>query len=222
MALAGDDHVLVAAEADAGGLASFEGGQGRDRSHRIGLGFFPAKAAPHAQTGHHHPVVGQVQHIRHRVLGGRGVLGGGIHLKVALSIRNCPRRLGLQVEMVLPVHVHFPFQHMVCAFEGSQSVASGTEVRRAVEALRFNCFGNRQNRRQRLVLNLDLLSTKPGGGFRFAHHPDDGLAPVADFIRRQQRFVVADSSRYRSCRGCLRALTPLRLPQSLKLPKYPP
>jgi hypothetical protein len=60
VALAGNHHVLMAAEADPGGLSGFERGQGRDRSHRVRLGLLPAKAAPHAQAGHHHPVVWQV------------------------------------------------------------------------------------------------------------------------------------------------------------------
>ena len=161
------------------GWPVFEGGQGRDRSHRIGLGFFPAKSRPPcadrspppgcwAGPTHPPPCAGWT----------RGCWVEEIHLKVALSIRNCPRRLGLQVEMVLPVHVHFPLP------------AHGLRFRRLSE----RCLGYRGPARcgsscasiasgidriagKRLVLNLDLLSTKAGRRFPFRPPPRRWAGP---------------------------------------------
>ena len=101
-----------------------------------------------------------------------------------------------------------------CAARGQPGVgvAAADRARRALEALgRDGVLGMRDQRRQRLVVDLDRLRALPGRLQRLAEHPADGV-PVEHHLGGEQRLVVllagvvdARARRRRSAPGPRRA-----------------
>ena len=78
VALAGERHVEPAWQAHTNGALGFPRAQGCDGRPRIGLDFFTAERAAHAEALHGNEVARDAENPRDDFLGFAGVLGGGI------------------------------------------------------------------------------------------------------------------------------------------------
>ena len=104
MALAGDDHVVIAVIAHLAGPSRQARGHRTGHRQRVALAFLAAKAATHAPGFDAHPVKGHGQCLGHLVLDLAGMLGRGMHQHVAVFLRQGQCDLAFQIEMFLPAH----------------------------------------------------------------------------------------------------------------------
>ena len=92
VALAGDDHVVVAVGAALGGAAGLLGDDGADAGEQVALGLLAAEGAAHAADLDRDRVRGHVQHLGDHVLDLGRVLGRGVDRDLVVLARHRPAR----------------------------------------------------------------------------------------------------------------------------------
>ena len=110
MSFARQLHVEVAIELDAHRSAGLDRRQSHQRSERVALGFLAAEAAAHAGRLDHDLMAGQMQHLGHDGLNFRGMLRGRIDQHRAVFTRLGPRRLRLEIKMLLAAKLKLAFK----------------------------------------------------------------------------------------------------------------
>ena len=112
MPLAGDRHIEAARKADPHRTAGLASAQRGDGGEGIGLRFFAAESAAHAQALHRDHVSRHAQHARDNLLRLAGMLRGRVQRDAARFVQPGHGRLRLQVEMLLAADVNFAFDAM--------------------------------------------------------------------------------------------------------------
>ena len=112
MALAGDDHIIIAVIAHFAGLAGQTRGNRTGAGQSIALTFLAAKAPAHATGFDADGMHGFANGLGDLVLNFSGVLGGGVHQHVPTFLRKRDGGLTLKVKMFLSAHVEHAFYHV--------------------------------------------------------------------------------------------------------------
>ena len=190
--LAGEDHVLVAVGSDTHGASGVARAQGGERGPGVALGFLAAETAAHTWALHDDLVTRDVQHMGHDGLNLRWMLGGRLHEHRAVLARLRPGNLAFQVEMLLTAEGKLAAELPGGARKFCGGVAAPDTVRRGVETFRSYGLGDRQDRRQRLVLHLDRVRREAAFFQRITQHQRDHLTVERNLFVREQNFVLAD------------------------------
>ena len=170
MALAGDDHVIVAVIAHLAGPPRGAGRQRTGHGQRIALAFLAAKAAAHAAHLDAHRAHRQMQGMGDLVLHFGRVLGGRVDDHVAPLLRQGQRDLPFQIEMLLAAHLDLPADPMGGGGDGGGGFTPGPDHRTGLEPA---------------VRGQRLIHRQQGGAFGIAdlahpRRPARGLVAVGD------------------------------------------
>ena len=190
MPLPGDHHVLVTIEPDPH-LASGPGGGERRQGRQGGrLRLLPPKSAAHPRTFDHHAVHRQREHVRDDMLDFRGMLGRRADENCAVFPALRPSGVRFEIKMILSAKGEFALKSMRRFRQGSSHIAAPDEVWVAVKAVPRNRLLDRENRRQRLVVDDDL----GGGGatrfLRIPHHQSDDLSVIKCLLVGEQNLIM--------------------------------
>ena len=101
------------------------------------------------------------------------------------------RRVGLQVEVLLPGELEFAFEDVRATREGGLRFAAAQHGPRTLVALRGDGLLDRDQRRQRLVFDGDLGGPDPGRLEGVGEHPAHRV-PVVHDLAGEQRLVMLD------------------------------
>ena len=124
VALAGDDHVVVAVGAQLGGAAGLLRDEGRRGGEQVRLGFLAAEGSAHAPDFDGDGVGGDVQHVGYDVLDLAGVLGRGMDEHFVILAGDRHGDLAFQVEVVLAADGNPAFQAAGSGGDGLGGVAA--------------------------------------------------------------------------------------------------
>ena len=163
----------------------------RDGRIPVRLHLLAAETAAHAQALHGDLVVRLAQHVRHDVLRLGRMLRRGLDEDLPVLVDAGQRRVGLQIEMLLPGELELAFEDVRAAREGGLRFAAAQHGPRTLVALRGDGLLDRDQRRQRLVFDGDLGGPDPGRLEGFGEHPAHRVAVIHD-LAGEQRLVVLD------------------------------
>ena len=191
VALAGDDHVVVAIGPGLRRPAALRGHQRGGGGEQVSLGLLAAEGAAHAAHLDGHGVRRHAQHLRDHALNLAGMLSRGDHRHIVVLAGNRHGNLSLEVEVVLPADGHAIRHAARRPLEGSRRVAARQGQRfgdeRPRRPRRLDC----KDRRQRRVCD----HRQPRGAARLIArargHGEDRLSGVFDQIGREHGLVVA-------------------------------
>ena len=190
VALAGDDHIVIAVIAHPAGLPGQPGGNRTGNGQRVALAFLAAKAAAHPPHFDPDGVHRQPQRLGNLVLHLGRVLGRGMDHHVAIVLRQGQRHLPLQIEMLLSADLDPALDHHWRCSNRGLRVALAPQLR---PALKPRTGGQRVvNRQDRLFLGIGnppqpcgLARRQMAGG----HHQKHRLTDVMHQAPRQQRLI---------------------------------
>ena len=187
--LAGHRQVLAAGEPQPHRPPREPGAQRRDGRVAVRLHLLAAEAAPHPQALHGHLVGGHAEHVRHDVLGLGGVLGAALHEHLPVLVDLGQGALGLEVEVLLPADLELAAEDVRRAGQGVVDVPALDGGPAALEAARRDGLAQPDDRRQRLVVDLNGQRPEPRRLEARAQHPADGV-PAEHHLGGEQRLVV--------------------------------
>nr|GEU28080.1 hypothetical protein [Tanacetum cinerariifolium] len=192
VALAGDQHVVVAVGAQLD--RAFQPGRrnaGRRRPKRR-LRFLAAEAPAHAPALDLHLVRMHAQRMRDHVLHLARMLGGALHQHAVVLFRDRVGDLPFQVKLLLAAHEQLAPGHARRHVErGLEVAALQAHGRHHVRLRRFR-FLRRQDRGQFLVVDLGAARGAAGVVMGVRHHDEHRLAHVQHFAGAENRIVVDD------------------------------
>ena len=189
--LAGHRHVLRAVQPQPHRPPGDAGAERGDRRVAVRLHLLAAEAAAHPQALHRDLGVRQAQDVRDDLLGLARVLGRRLDEDLPVLVDRGERGVGLQVEVLLAGELELALEDVRAAGPRGLRVAAPQRRAGALEALRRDRLGDRDQRRQRLVVDLDGQGAQPGRLQRLGEHPAHGVARVHHLVR-EQRLVVLD------------------------------
>ena len=187
--LARHRHVLGAGEAQPDRTAGQRGAERGDRGEAVRLHLLAAEAAAHPQALHGDLVARQAQHVGDDLLGLARMLRARLDEDLPVLVDERERRVRLQVEVLLPGELELALEDVGARVPLRLGLAAAHGRPGALEALRRDRLGHRDQRRQRLVLDLDAARPEPGGFEGLAEHPAHRVPAEAD-LRREERLVV--------------------------------
>ena len=132
------------------------------------------------------------EHVGDDLLGLGGVLGAALHEHLSALVDEGERGVGLEVEVLLAGHLGDAAEHVGGAGEALLDVTARDDGLAALEALRLDRLGQRHDRGQLLVVDLDGGRAQPGGLERLPQHPADGV-PDEHHDLGEERLVVLDA-----------------------------
>ncbi len=187
--LAGHGQVLGPVEPEphrTAGQLGAERGHGREA---VRLHLLAAEAAAHPQALHGHLVGGHPEHVRDDLLGLGGVLGAALDEHLPVLVHLGERRVGLQVEVLLPGELELAGEHVRGVGEARVDVAVRHHGARAVVAVGRDGVLEGDQGGQFVEVHLDGLRAEPGRLQRLAEHPGDRVAVEHDLVG-EERLVV--------------------------------
>ncbi len=190
VALAGDDHVVVAIEAQLDGPAAAHGGDGRGACQERGLAFLAAETPAHAAAMDADLVRVAPEGVRHEVLHLAGMLRRAHHEHAAIFLRQGDRDLALEVEVVLAAQLEHALQALRRARQAWQRLAAHDRVRGRDEARRGDRLADPEDGGERLVIDAGLARGAPRRVVRVGHDQEDRLAGVLHQAVGEDRVVV--------------------------------
>lgn len=196
VALAGDQEVVIAVQAQldrALELARRDGGPHREVA---GLGFLAAKAAAHAPAFDTHRVLVNAQRVRHPVLHLAGVLRAGINQPLVLLLGQHVGDLAFKVEMLLAADFQRAMQGVQRAFQRLDGITALHKNRWQHIALRLQGITQVQDGGQDVDVAAHLARGAPGLHHRFGHHHADHLADVLHGAMGKHRPVVREVAQH--------------------------
>ena len=167
------------------------GAERGDRGVAVRLHLLAAEAAAHPQALHGDLGVREAQDVRDDLLGLAGVLRRRLDEHLPVLVDAGERGVGLQVEVLLAGELELALEDVRAGGPGRLRVATAQRGTGALEALRRDRLGDRDQRRQRLVVDLDGRGAEPGRLQRLAEHPAHRV-PRVHHLAREQRLVVLD------------------------------
>ncbi len=192
VALAGDDHVVVAVRPQLHRPLQLAGRQRRDDGEQVGLGFLAAEPAAHAPDLDRDGMRADAEHLRHHVLHLARVLGRGHHQHVLILAGNGERDLALEVEMILTADRHRGLEPARTGLQRCGDIAA-LELQRLRDQ-RPAGFARRSDIEQRRGFFINRLGQQrrlPRLAPCPRHHRKERLAVMRDHIRRENRLVMA-------------------------------
>ncbi len=190
VALAGDDHVVVAVGAQLGGAAGLLGDQGRRGGEQVRLGFLAAEGSAHAPDFDGDGVGGDVQHVGDDVLDLAGVLGRGMDQHFVVLAGDRHGDLAFEIEVVLAADGNTAFQAAGCCGDRLGGVAALQGHRREDDGAGLPRLGRGQDGVEVLVIGHGEADGAAGLLAGLGGDGEQGLAGVFDQVVGEQRFVV--------------------------------
>ncbi len=190
--LAGDDHVVVAVEAEldrTAGLVRTQRGYRRDDGS---LAFLAAEAAAHAPHFDRDVAGSEAQDARHPVLHLGRVLGRAVDQHVAVFPGHREGNLPFEIEMVLAADFEFPGQAVRRLGNGPGGVAALHDLRLGDVALGSKRVSDRQYRRLFGDVEGDQCGGVARGGKAVGDDASDGVADIFDGPFGKQRLAAND------------------------------
>ena len=160
--LARHRHVLGAGEAQPDRTAGQRGAERGDRGEAVRLHLLAAEPAAHPQALHGDLVARQAQHVGDDLLGLARVLRARLDEDLPVLVDERERRVRLQVEVLLPGELELALEDVGTRVPLRLGLAAAHGRPGALEALRRDRLGHRDQRRQRLVLDLDAAPPRAG------------------------------------------------------------
>ena len=197
MALAGDQKIVVAVQAQLDGAFQLLGGHGGPHGQVPGLRFFTAKTTAHASALHAHGMVVQSQRVGDPVLHLAGVLGAAVHHPLVLFLRQHIGHLAFKIEMLLPAHFQRAAQGVGGGSQCCVGIAPTHKHGRQHVAFFFQRLVHAQDGGQGFDGELHFA-----GGAACLHHrggenqPDD-LTDVLHRVRGKHRLVARKGGQHR-------------------------
>ena len=139
---------------------------------------------------------------------------------VAVLAALGPRRLGLEVEVLLAADLELAFERAARSASAASQSPRRMKCGSVWKLSAAIASRDREDRRQRLVFDLDLRRGRAAGLQRLADDQRDELAVEEHLVVREQRLVVAARRRRRSRRGRPRRAAPRRRPASRAPPRH--
>ena len=119
------------------------------------------------------------------------VLGAALHEDLAALVDERERGVRLEVEVLLAGHLGDPAEDVRRCRQALLDVTPRDDGLAALEALGVDRLGQRDDRGQGLVVDLDGEGAEAGGLERLAQHPADGVADEHHLVG-EERLVVLD------------------------------
>ena len=189
--LARHGHVLGAVEPQPNRSPGEPGAERGDRGVAVRLHLLAAEAAAHPQALHGDLGVRQAEDVRDDLLRLAGVLRRRLDEHLPVLVDAGERGVGLQVEVLLSGELELAFEDVRAGGPRRLRVAAPQDGPGALEAFRRDRLGDGDQRRQRLVADLDGRGAEPGRLQRLAEHPAHRV-PRVHHLAREQRLVVLD------------------------------
>ena len=193
MALAGERHVQLTRQSHAHGPLHLPRAERGDGGVRIRLHFLAAECSAHAHAFHNHLIARDAEHPRNHVLGFRRVLRRRMHADEAGFVYPGDRGLRFQIEMFLAADAQLALD-MELARVDARHVSARDTVLSGEKAVALYGFFQREDRRQRLIIDRHTCGALPRGLDSVAEHPRDRLMVIHHFGGKQ-RLVVAARAR---------------------------
>ena len=190
VALAGDDHVLVAVVAELGGATGLARDQGGGGGRQVAVAFLAAEGAAHAPDFHRHRMVGQAQHLGHRVLDLAGMLGRAMDGDIAVLSGHGEGDLTLEIEMLLATDVDPARQLVRGGLDGPGGIAPGHDGGCLQKRFRVHGLVDGDDGRQVLVVDPGQTRRRAGRLQRLGGDGEQGLAGIFDQTIGEQRVVA--------------------------------
>ncbi len=191
VALAGDDHVVVAVGPALGGASRPLGDEGAQAGEQVALGLLAAEGAAHAADLDGHRVRGDAQHLGDHVLDLGRVLRRRIDGDLVVLAGDRQGDLPLEIEVLLPADPHPAGQAPGRRGDGGLGVAAAQGQGIGDQHAGRQGGVHVEDRRQFLVLDHRELDGTPRLLARRGGDGEDRLAHELDEIGREQRLVVA-------------------------------
>ena len=192
VALAGDQHVVVAVGAQLHGAAKLLREQRGDAGEESRLAFLAAEAAAHPPAIDDDVVGVDVERMRDLMLDLAGMLRRAVDVHRAVFLRHRVRDHPFEVELLLAADADAPGQPMRRDGDRARRIAALHPLGRQHERLRADGGLGRQDRLQVLVFD----DGEPGGAPRLVDRArgdgEDRLADILDERRREDRVVGDD------------------------------
>ena len=161
--LAGHRHVLRAGQPQPHRAAGERRAERRDRGEPVRLHLLAAEAAAHPQALHGDLVAVQAEHVGDDLLRLGRVLGAALHEDLAALVDQRQRAVGLEVEVLLAGDLgDSPLKTCADAGQPGLDVAALDGRLAALEAVGRDRLVHRDQRRQRLVVDLDRQRRRAG------------------------------------------------------------
>ena len=189
VALAGHRHVVGAAQAQPHRPAGEDGPQRGDGREAVGLHLLAAEAAAHPQALHGDVVAVEAEHVRHDLLRLARVLRAALHEHLAALVDEGERGVGLEVEVLLARHLRDAAEDVGRTRQARLDVTARDDGPAALEVLGVDRLGQRHDRGERLVVDLDRGRADARGLEGVPQHPADGV-PDEHHDVGEQRLVV--------------------------------
>ena len=161
----------------------------RDRGEAVRLHLLATEAAAHPQALHGDVMALESEHVRHDLLGLGRVLGAALHEHLAALVHERDRGVGLEVEVFLPGHLGDAAEDVGRTGQPLLDVAAGDDGLAALEALGGDRLGQRHDRGQRFVVDLDGRGSQACRLEGVGEHPADGV-PHEHHDLGEERLVV--------------------------------
>ena len=190
--LSGDRDVLVAVQAHANRPAGDGRAERRDRREPVRLRLFAAEATPHAQRLHGDRVVAQAENVGDDLLGFTRMLGAALDVELPAFVEVRQRCVGLEIEMLLAEVLVVTFEDVRGIGKGGLDVSATRHPRCSLERSGLDRFRDGDQRRQRLVVDLDRRGTETGGLRRLGQNPAHRVS-VVHHLTGEERFVAEDA-----------------------------
>ena len=190
--LAGHGEVVGAVEAHPDRPSGEHRPECGNRREAVRLHLLAAEAAAHPQALRGDVVALHAEHVRHDLLGLGRVLGAALHEHLAALVDQGQRGVGLEVEVLLPGHLGDALEDVGRGGQRGVDLPALDHRVGSLEALGLDRLGQRDHRRQRLVVDDDGLGTEPGGLEGLPQHPAHGV-PDEHHDLGEERLVVLDA-----------------------------
>ena len=194
VALAGDQHVGVAIQAQLHRPLCFARQHGRGRGDQRGLAFLAAEAAAHAPALHDDRVRGHAKRVRDDVLHFARMLGRGMNQHRAVFLRQRDRDLTFKIEMILAADRERALQALRGFAEFRARCAAHQQLARNHEAVCGKRAADIEDSGQRLVVDARQLRGLACRDETFRGDSEQRLAGVLHEIRGEDRIVVHDAA----------------------------
>ena len=190
VALAGEDEIVVAVEADLAGAAGDAGGERGERRPLGRLAFLASEPAAHAAHLAGDVGIGQPEHAGDHVLHLRRVLGGreDVHRPVLVGGRESD--LAFEVEVLLAADAERPFEPVRTSGDRRLSVPAAEGIVGEDGLVPFERVLDGDARRLARDLHRGELDGAPGRVAGLGHDGEEGLAMEADDVGGEQGVVA--------------------------------
>ncbi len=155
------------------------------------LHFLAAEGATHPQALHRDVAARQMQDVADDFLGFARMLRAGLNEELTRFVDVGQGRVGLQVEVLLAAELEFATEPVCSPLHGTRCIAAFHRALVGLVTLLLDRLGDRDDRGQRLISDLDGVGAVACGLLGLPDHPADRV-PVEHDLAGEERLVALD------------------------------